>query len=162
MLPTPLATFIALHRITVEVVQTAEDAPTAEAAARLLDVHISDIVKTMVLTDGTRVVAAIVPGDKRLDRKTVARAVGCGTLRFATAREVTELAGYPPGGVAPFAFASPVTVVVDASLTREPGRVVVAGGGRPELLLRVTVADLVLHNEAIVAAITQEPASPSA
>jgi Cys-tRNA(Pro) deacylase len=157
MLPDRLAAFIAANGIAAEVVETAAAAPTAEDAARLLGVHVSDIVKTMVLSDGMRAVAAIVAGDARLDRKKVARTVGLASLRFATAAEVLEHTGYPPGGVAPFAFAAPVTVVVDAVLTLSADRVVVAGGGRAELLLRVAVADLVRHNQAIVAPIGQDP-----
>ncbi len=157
VLPERLAAFVAAHAIAVEVVETDEAAATAEDAARLLGVRVSDIVKTMVLTDGVRTVAAIVPGDMRLDRKKVARAIGLATLRFASGAEVLEHTGYPPGGVAPFAFASALTVVVDASLAETPGREIVAGGGRPELLIRVAVADLVRHNRAVVAQIGQEP-----
>ena len=156
MLPEHLAAFIARHRVAAEVVQTEEAAATADAAARLLGVDVSDIVKTMVLTDGRRCVAAIVPGDRRLDRKKVARAIGSGTLRFASAPEVYAHTGFPPGGVAPFAFTGPLTVVVEASLAQTPGRVVVAGGGRPELLMRVAVAELIRHNEAVVAAIVED------
>lgn len=156
LLPEPLAAFIARHCIEVEVVKTEEAAATADAAARLLGVHVSAIVKTMVLTDGTRCVAAIVPGDRRLDRKKVAQAIGSGTLRFALAAEVVAHTGYPPGGVAPFGFIGPVTVVVDESLSQAPRREVVAGGGRPELLVRVSVADLILHNKAVVAPIARD------
>jgi prolyl-tRNA editing enzyme YbaK/EbsC (Cys-tRNA(Pro) deacylase) len=134
-----------------------ENNPSGEIAERLGKIKIPGaIVKTMVLTDGARVVAAIVPGDRRLDRKKVARAVGSGTLRFASAAEVAEHTGYPPGGVAPLAFAGPVTVVVDESLMAAPGREVVAGGGRPELLVRVAVAELIRHNQAVVAAIARD------
>jgi Cys-tRNA(Pro) deacylase len=156
VLPEHLAEFIARNRIDVEVVNTEEAAATAGDVARILGVHVSDIVKTMVLTDGARYVASIVPGDKRLDRKKVARAIGSGSLRFASAREVVEYTGYPPGGVAPFGFATPVTVVVDESLSRGPGREVVAGGGRPELLVRISVVDLIQHTQALVAPIAQD------
>lgn len=156
VLPTHLAEFIARNRIEVEVVASNEAAATAEAAARILGVHVSEIVKTMVLTDGALYVASIVPGHRRLDRKKVARTLGSGALRFATAAEVVEHTGYPPGGVAPLGFPGPMTVVVDASLTTVPGRVVVAGGGRPELLVRVAVADIVRHGKAVVAPIAQD------
>jgi len=111
----------------------------------------------MVLTDGVRCVAAIVAGDDRLDRRKVAGAVGAGALRFAKADEVLAATGYPPGGVAPFGFAGAVTVVLDAGLASEPEREVVAGGGRPELLLRLAVRDLVRAAQAIVAPIVLEP-----
>jgi Cys-tRNA(Pro) deacylase len=157
-LPAVLAACIERDAIALAVIETAEDAPTAEAAARLLGMQVADIVKTMVLTDGTRSVAAIVPGDRRLDRRKVAAALGLRTLRFATADEVVAATGFPPGGVAPLGFANPLSVVVDATLAAEPGREVVAGGGRPELLLRIAVAELILHSEAVVAPIVQDPA----
>jgi Cys-tRNA(Pro) deacylase len=156
VLPESLAAFIARHGIAVQAVRTDEAAATAEAAARLLGVEVADIVKTMVLTDGWHTVAAIVPGDRRLDRGKVTHAVGAGRLRFASAAEVLERTGYPPGGVAPFGFTGAVTVVVDAALARTPERRVVAGGGRPELLLEVRVVDLIDPHGALVASITQD------
>ena len=157
LLPERLAAFIADHRIAVQVETTGEAAPTAVDAARILGVSVSAIVKTMVLTDGVRCVAALVAGDDRLDRRKVAGAVGAGALRFAKADEVLAATGYPPGGVAPFGFAGVVTVVLDAGLASEPEREVVAGGGRPELLLRLAVRDLVRDAQAIVAPIVLEP-----
>jgi len=154
VLPERLAAFIAREDIGVEVLTTGEAAHTAEAAARILDLPVSAIVKTMVLTDGICTVAAIVPGDRRLDRRKVAAAVGAATLRFANADEVVACTGYPPGGVAPFAFCSEVRVVIDESLASDADRAVVAGGGRPELLLRVAVGDLIRHTGASVAPIT--------
>jgi Cys-tRNA(Pro)/Cys-tRNA(Cys) deacylase len=156
LLPERLAAFIADHRIAVQVETTGEAAPTAVDAARILGVTVSAIVKTMVLTDGECCVAAIVAGDERLDRRKVAGAVGAGTLRFAKADEVISATGYPPGGVAPFGFAGAVTVVVDAALAREPEREIIAGGGRPELLLRLTVRDLLRATQATVASIVLE------
>ncbi|MEO7337781.1 MAG: YbaK/EbsC family protein [Caldimonas sp.] len=156
-LPTALASFLAGKGISAHVTRATEDAATAEDAARLLGVHVSDIVKTMVLTDGVRYVAAVVPGGRRLDRRKVAQALGTGKLRFASADGVNDHTGYPPGGVAPFAFAdAAMRVVVDSSLVQRPGREVVAGGGRAELLIRISVDDLVRHNEATVSSIAQD------
>src|SRR3954464_6305737 len=122
VLPERLAAFIAREGIDVEVLTTGEAAHTAEAAARILDLPVSGIVKTMVLTDGICTVAAIVPGDRRLDRRKVAAAVGAAALRFANAEEVVACTGYPPGGVAPFAFCSEVRVVIDESLAGDADR----------------------------------------
>jgi len=155
VLPEPLRAAIARDRIPVEVVAHVEAAHTAEAAARILGVAVADIVKTLVLTDGAdRWVAAIVPGDRRVDRARVAAMVDAKRLRFATADEVLAQTGYPAGGVAPLAFAKPLTVVVDASLTAPVDRSVIAGGGRPELLVRLAVRTIVEHNGAQVGAIT--------
>ncbi len=156
MLPDRLDEFIARQGLDVRVAAHAEAAPTAEAAARILGVAVGDIVKTMVLVDGARTVAAVVPGDRRLDRRKAAQAAGAQKLRLATADEVLERTGWPAGGVAPLAFATPVTLIVDAALAADPERVVIAGGGRIEVLVRIRVADLVRAGEALVAPVTQD------
>jgi len=160
-LPASLRAAVERDRIALEIVSQAQEAHTAEAAARILGVPVSDIVKTLVLTDGTgQWVAAIVPGDRRVDRARVATSVGAKRLRFASADEVLAHTGYPAGGVAPLAFAHPLAVVVDASLATPEGRTVIAGGGRPELLVRIAVRIIVEHNGAQVAAISDAPPPP--
>jgi len=150
-LPERLARCIADERLDVAVVGQGAAAPTAEIAARLLGVPLASIVKTMVLTDGTRFVAAILPGDRRLDRKRVAAALGIASLRLASAAEVLAQTGFPAGGVAPLGFAHPTAVVVDDSLSGP----VVGGGGREDLLIRIAVDDIVRVHGARRAAICQ-------
>jgi len=150
-LPDRLARCIADERIEVAIVGHGAAAATAEIAARILGVPLAAIVKTMVLTDGKRFVAAILPGDRRLDRKRVAAAIDIKSLRFASAAEVLEQTGYPAGGVAPLGFARPTTVVVDDSLSGWA----IGGGGREDLLIRVAVDDIVRVNGARRAAICQ-------
>ena len=149
--PERLARCIADERLDVAVVGEGAAAATAEIAAGLLGVPLASIVKTMVLTDGTRYVAAIVPGDQRLDRKRVAAALGYTKLRFASAAEVLAQTGFPAGGVAPLGFAHPTPVVVDDSLSGP----VVGGGGREDLLIRIAVDDIVRVHGARRAAICQ-------
>ena len=156
-LPDRLARFIALRGIDAHIAASGNAAPTAEAAALLLDVPLSSIVKTMVLTDGTRFVAAILPGNRRLDRSRAAAALGTGPLRFARPADVLEQTGFPAGGVAPLGFAHELAVVVDSSMSQNAvdGNVI-AGGGREDSLIRVAVADLIRHNDARVAPICQD------
>ncbi|MEO6746080.1 MAG: YbaK/EbsC family protein [Caldimonas sp.] len=150
-LPERLARCIADAGIDVAIVGHGAAAATAESAARILGVPLSAIVKTMVLTDGTRFVAAILPGDRRLDRKRVAAALDVKSLRFASSAEVLEQTGYPAGGVAPLGFARPTTVVVDDTLSGWA----IGGGGREDLLIRVALDDIVRVNSARRAAICQ-------
>ena len=156
MLPDRLARFIALHRIDASVVASEVAAPTAEAAAQLLGVPLSSIVKTMVLTDGASFVVAILPGSRRLDLKKAASVLGTGALRFADPAEVLEQTGFPAGGVAPLGFARELAVVIDESLSRSGDGTVIAGGGRPELLMRVALADVIRHNAAHVAPVCRD------
>jgi Cys-tRNA(Pro) deacylase len=158
-LPDALRALIERERLDVTLVSAEGAAHTAQEAARLLGVPVADIVKTLVLTDGKRFVAAIVPGDRRVDRVRVAAHAGTGKLRFANADEVLEHTGYPPGGVAPLAFARPLGVVVDASLARRD-QAIIAGGGRPELLIRLPARTIVRAHDAIVADVCLEAACP--
>ncbi|NUZ06002.1 aminoacyl-tRNA deacylase [Piscinibacter koreensis] len=158
-LPPRLQACIAAHGVAVEVVASAEAAASAETAARILGVEVGDIVKTLVLTDGVRSFAAVIPGHRRLDRRKLAAVVGAvRTPRFASADEVLALSGYPAGGVAPLAFATALTMVVDAAVAAPPGRMVVAGGGRPELLIRLGADDIVRLNAAVVAPVSADAA----
>jgi prolyl-tRNA editing enzyme YbaK/EbsC (Cys-tRNA(Pro) deacylase) len=150
-LPERLSRCISEERLDVAVVGRGAAAATAEIAARLLGVPLASIVKTMVLTDGARFVAAILPGDRRLDRKRVAAVFGIASLRFASAAEVLAQTGFPAGGVAPLGFAQPTAVVVDDSLSGP----VVGGGGREDLLIRIAVEDIVRVHGARRAAICQ-------
>ena len=150
-LPERLALCIADADIDATIVGQGAAAATAETAARILGVPLSAIVKTMVLTDGTHFVAAILPGDRRLDRKRVAAALDIKSLRFASSAEVLEQTGYPAGGVAPLGFGRPTTVVVDDSLSGWA----IGGGGREDLLIRIAVDDIVRVNSARRAAICQ-------
>ena len=143
-LPARLARCIEDERIDAAIVGQGAAAMTAESAARILGVPLSAIIKTMVLTDGTRFLAAILPGDRRLDRKRLASFFGTGSLRFATPAEVLEQTGYPAGGVAPLGFAQPMAVVVDDALNGW----VIGGGGREDLLIRVAIDDIVRVNRA--------------
>jgi prolyl-tRNA editing enzyme YbaK/EbsC (Cys-tRNA(Pro) deacylase) len=66
---------------------------------------------------------------------------------------VEAITGYPAGGVAPIGLATGVPVIVDAAVAALP--IAFAGGGREHLLLRITPADIVRLNGAIVAAIVK-------
>src|ERR1700722_12669226 len=60
-----------------------------------------------------RFVLAVVPGDRRVDIKAVARLVGGKKGSFAQAAQAEELTGCPIGAIPPIAFDSSLKVVVD-------------------------------------------------
>ena len=112
---------------------------------------LSAIVKTMVLTDGTRFVAAILPGDRRLDRKRVAAALDIKSLRFALLCRGagTDRLSRRRGRAARLRAAD--DVVVDDTLSGWA----IGGGGREDLLIRIAVDDIVRVNSGRRAAICQ-------
>ncbi|MEB3860468.1 MAG: YbaK/EbsC family protein, partial [Desulfurococcales archaeon] len=120
-------------------------------ASEALGVPPSRIVKTIVVVDGERTIACIVPGDRRLDMAKLRAAVG-GSPRLATRREVRERTGYEAGGVPPSPLPDYVVVVLDERLLRVDR--VYGGGGDEYTLLEFSPRDLVESGRVIVADIS--------
>ncbi|HEX5498222.1 MAG TPA: YbaK/EbsC family protein, partial [Thermomicrobiales bacterium] len=105
--------------------------------------------------DGDHVVA-IASGPERVDRARLAAVAGRHSLKMADPATVLRLTGYPAGGVAPIGHATALPVFIDeraAALAEGYG-----GGGRPELLLRLRIADIVRLTNATVASFVAPPA----
>jgi Ala-tRNA(Pro) deacylase len=78
------------------------------------------IVCAIPVTDGTRYVVAVVPGDRRVDVKAVARHVGGKKGSFAQPAVAQQLTGCPIGAIPPVVFDDSLTLIVDdAFLDRE-------------------------------------------
>lgn len=153
--PPALAGFLLKHAVQAEFTHVPGGSHTTAAAARFLKVPLSSIAKTMLATDGQAFVAAVLRGSSRLDLAKLATSAGTKDLKLASCSQVREQTGYPPGGVAPLAFLCQPTVVVDAALLRQPEPSVVAGGGREDLLMRISATEIVHFNQAIVADICE-------
>ncbi|MCS7006533.1 MAG: YbaK/EbsC family protein [Thermoleophilia bacterium] len=120
--------------------------PTAEAAAAAVGCKLGQIVKSLVLLADERPVLALVPGDRKVDRAKVARAVGARAARIASPEVVERVTGFAPGGVAPFPLPGVEATLMEQTLLRQP--VVWAGAGSerhlvglaPDELLRLSRA----------------------
>ena len=115
------------------------------------------VIKTLILFGARTFVAAVLAGNRKLDRRKLANVLGIGVLRLATAREVLEETGYPPGGVAPIGLRKRMPVVIDEDLMKTPTRPLVAGGGREDLLMRISAHEIALFTGAQGAPICKEP-----
>ena len=89
---------------------------TAEDAARAAGCTLGQIVKSIVLYCDDRPVLAMVPGDRRVDLKKVARAADASKARIAKAPEVEQATGFAPGAVAPFPLPGVDRVLIDQNL----------------------------------------------
>ena len=95
---------------------------SADEAAGLLGVPGASVLKTLVvLRDApgrAKPLLVLVPSDRELDLKRLARAVGEKRLRMASQREAEQLTGLKVGGISALAVRSGAfEVVVDASAT---------------------------------------------
>jgi Cys-tRNA(Pro) deacylase len=137
-----LQSFISARGIQAEIIDFETPLPTVELAARFAGVASEVIVKTLILHDGRgRYIAVVLAGDQRIDFTKVQRATGVKKLKFAAHADVLDVTGYPAGGTPPFGFNRPIPTLMDQAVLRQP--YVMAGGGRPELLVKIVPAALV-------------------
>ncbi len=93
-----------------------EGTPTAVDAARAAGCKLGQIVKSLVFDCDGRSIVALVPGDRRADRRKVAAAAGCERAKIAGPEQVRSATGFEPGAVAPFPLPNVETVLIDLRL----------------------------------------------
>ena len=131
-----LRSYLVKHDVDAEIIDLEVAMPTAEAAANQLEISVGGIFKSLVLAqpDGNCVVA-VLAGDAKLDKKTLAKLLGVKKLKFASAEVVLDQTGYPAGGTPPIGHQQSLPVYLDRStFDHEFGY---GGGGRHELLLKI-------------------------
>jgi len=125
-----------------EVFRYPESIHAAEEVAALLGVAPGSVFKTLVVfADDTRHLLVMTPGDRELDMRRVARAVGAKSAHMAPQREAERLTGLKVGGISPLALLGKrFEVYLDA-----PGAalaVLYLNGGQRGINLKLRVDDL--------------------
>ena len=115
--------------------------PTAQDAADAAGCELTQIVKSLVFDCDGRPILVLVPGDRRADRRKIAAAAGCSSVRIAGSAEVEEATGFAPGAVAPFPLARIERVFIDRNLLGH--RLVWIGAGSPNHLAALPPPELV-------------------
>lgn len=126
-------------------------------AAAALGVAADRVFKTLVVqTDRPKdngLVVAVVPVDRQLDLKALARETGCKRAVLADPALAQRTTGYVVGGISPIGQKRSLLTVVDASAA---GHVtILVSGGRRGLDVDLAPADLVRVTGARVAAIVR-------
>lgn len=124
--------------------------PTVDAAAAAMGCAPDRIFKSILFQakDG-RCVMAVACGTWRVDGPKLAAVAGTRRLRLAPPEVVLAVTGYPAGGTPPVGHRERFPVVLDARAAAQDWGW--AGGGREELLVRVTPADIVRLSGATIA-----------
>jgi Cys-tRNA(Pro)/Cys-tRNA(Cys) deacylase len=145
------------HRIAYTTFTYPETIHSADEVAPLLGVPASQVFKTLVtLADQGRHLLIMVPGDRELDLRLAAKAVGAKHLQMAPQREAERLTGLKVGGISPLALVDkPFEVYLDASGARLEE--LYLNGGQRGVNLRVRVADLLTVTGARVIVATSAP-----
>lgn len=115
---------------------------SAVEVAPLLGVSAHQVFKTLVVfADGNRHLLIIVPGDRELDLRRVARAVGAKGAQMAPQRDAERLTGLKVGGISPLALLDKhFEIYLDASAEQLDELYI--NGGQRGINLRLRVADL--------------------
>jgi Cys-tRNA(Pro)/Cys-tRNA(Cys) deacylase len=112
----------------------------AAYAAEALGLDPALVAKTLVAQLDDGFAFALVPGDRELSLRGLARAAGSRSAALASERDAQRLTGYRIGGISPFGSRSALPVFAVAGwLERE--RVALNGGGRG-VILELASADL--------------------
>lgn len=129
-----------------------------EAASAVAGVPPQGIVKTLVLVDDEGAFfVCLIRGDRRLDLARAAEALGVRRLRLADGEEVRRATGYPVGAVPPVGLRRRLRTLMDPDV--EALETMVAGGGSPRTLVRLSPEDVLRATRADVVALTD--ATPS-
>ncbi|MFB3817319.1 MAG: aminoacyl-tRNA deacylase [Candidatus Methylomirabilales bacterium] len=144
--------------VDAQIVAPGAHMPTVEAAAAAMGVAPEQIFKSILFQarDG-RCVMAIAAGTARIDRARVEAASGLTGLKLAKPDVVLAKTGYPAGGTPPIGHREVFPVLVDSRVAAQP--VGYAGGGRPELLVRIRPADILRLTGAQVHDLTGAPSA---
>ncbi|MFH1470193.1 MAG: YbaK/EbsC family protein [Candidatus Micrarchaeota archaeon] len=126
---------------------------TADAAS-VTGIELHRISKNlMAKTDEGDYVALIIPGDKKLDYKEAAKALGTKSLGLVPFEQADKVSGYPPGGTPSIGYERKLLVVLDEELAKFD--TFFCGGGSTRMLLELKKVDVVKLNGAVVAKISK-------
>ncbi|MCA9377033.1 YbaK/EbsC family protein [Candidatus Nomurabacteria bacterium] len=114
----------------IDIVELDQETRTAESAAKANGVHVSSIVKSLLVAYGEPLEFCIclVPGDRRLDLERLTKFLGQ-NCRMATPDEVKSLTGYSIGGVPPLGHVTKVVTYILSGFSRDADVIAAAGSG---------------------------------
>jgi len=89
-----------------------------EQAARERDLEPAQIVRSLLFRlEGGQFVLVLMPGPGQVSWPKLRQHLGVTRLTMATADEVEDVTGYPPGAVSPYGLVRPLRLLADRRLT---------------------------------------------
>lgn len=127
-----------------------EEVHAASEVAPLLGVPAGHVCKTLVTqADNARYLLVVVPGDREIDLRLAARAVGARRLQMVSRRDAERLTGLKVGGISPLALLDRCfEIYLDARAAQLEA--IYINGGRRGVNLRLRVADVLAVTGATV------------
>ncbi len=127
--------FLRQKKIDFEVVKYEHVEKGAEFAARASGFPLEKTVKTLVVDLGKRLYTLVlIPGDRQLSMKRLARVRGAKRAAMADTRTAERLTGYLVGGISPFGTRQQLPVVMEERIL-EFDKILINAGQRGTMLL---------------------------
>ncbi len=148
------------RKISYTAFETPAEKLGAQKTAQLLNVAPEIVFKTIVALREKpgKAILAVIPGNRALDLKALAAALGEKKIRLATLREAEQITGLQAGGISPLALVNKgFQVVIDQSAVSHP--LIHVSGGQRGLNLRLNAKDLAELTRARFAPISTENGS---
>ncbi len=137
-----LGHFILESGLQAEIVAPGVHMPTVGAAAAAMKVAPERIFKSILFqSPAGRCVMVVACGNARVDIHRVEELTGIFGLKLAKPNVVLAKTGYPAGGTPPVGHQEKFPVIVDAAVAAQEWGY--AGGGKPELLMKIKSADII-------------------
>ena len=119
-----------------EVIKYHHERKGAVFAAQAVGFPLDCTIKTLVVWLGEKQNAlALMPGDRELDLKRMARACKTKRAQLALPASAERLTGYKVGGISPFGLTTPLPSVMDSGLFA--GDCVIINGGQRGTMLKM-------------------------
>jgi prolyl-tRNA editing enzyme YbaK/EbsC (Cys-tRNA(Pro) deacylase) len=132
--------FVESQALDIELVDSENATRTAEEAAKVHGVPVSNIVKSLVVKAGDEFIVALCPGDKRVDFEVLRKRLNKEVVRMATPDEVKKVTGHSIGGVPPFGHKKLLhTIIIPGFESSEP---LWAAAGAADLNFQTTLTEL--------------------
>lgn len=127
--------FLRSKDATFEIIKYGHDRKGAVFAAQAMGFALEKTIKTLVvLLEKEQYALALVPGDRELDLKRMARAGEVKRVEIAHPAAAERLTGYKVGGISPFGVAAPLPAFMESRLLSRDA-VMINGGQRGTMLL---------------------------
>lgn len=122
----------------------------AERVAEKVGLPPAQVFKTLcVRGDDRSIVLGVIPGDRELDLKRLAKVAGCRSVDPVAVKELQQITGYIRGGVTALACKRPFPVFADETITSY--EVISVSAGQRGLQIFVAPADYVRATQATLA-----------
>jgi Cys-tRNA(Pro)/Cys-tRNA(Cys) deacylase len=149
-----LEAYLERYNVWHRFVDKSETVHTADASeATGIDLH--RITKNLVSrTSEGEYALLVLAGDRRVNLKAAARALGAKNVRLVAFERASGISGYPPGGTPSVGHSTPIRVVIDSEVAEMEA--FYCGGGSTERLLELRAEDVIHLTDAIVAPISKD------